>query len=782
VDPGANPILGTLLAVALGGSFLAVLFLHGETVWKTLSSIRLAVVTLSSIGILSVIGTMVVQRFGAGSLPEPEQKFVEKFLQGQGAVPVNARFMLSPPEVRLTKPQEEHADLVGQAFGAGKGRQLRKTFEQMAERQVKTTAIDEHVRERRPHLLRLFERLDGLGFTNVFRTWWFNSLLVLLFVQVVSVIAKRYPWGWMQSGWVMTHCGVLVVLVGCVISDGLLKDGSLGLSPGQTEEKFQEYTRLDARGRPTDSELGFRVRMLGTDQTFYHEIQMAFPGVRAGHDILWTQEQLREGRAFAVKDPETGASYDVKVAEVWERARVETTLVSAAAVGRPGGEPAIRVSLLHAEAGEEPHAVSEGWLFGREDPREGLPPWMLQYRRADSGAEARALVTGSAFEGAGRHGTLSVRIPGTAEALRVPATEGAGAEAVASGDGILWSVTVKKFHPTYMVNRPPMPEDPDAEPENPALEVLVRKVAGDGAAVEAPMIVYGHPRLQDQWEDMVRQGHLPPGAAGAAKPGTGPAAECSYSFDFLPARRTWIVDGPGVPRTLVVRTRGKGVEARPIEPGSAFPLLGDYQVRLEEALEDAVEDLRIQPLHQETDEEYLQSCLRALEAHSPPAPTTAVAKLEIKERDAAGERARTEWLVADRAGVAQGRSYRSTDGRFLIAMAETRNALMFRSALEVRNLDDKPILRDGEPVRTVVRVNHPLQWGGYAFYQNSFIEGTSTQAPASVFRVKYDRGIPTIYSGFAILTLGVCMMLYLNPLLRKRRRAEGVAADAAGRN
>ena len=115
-----------------------------------------------------------------------------------------------------------------------------------------------------------------------------------------------------------------------------------------------------------------------------------------------------------------------------------------------------------------------------------------------------------------------------------------------------------------------------------------------------------------------------------------------------------------------------------------------------------------------------------------------------------------------------------------MAMVETNNSMMFRSALEVVSLDGKPILEDGKPVRRVVRVNHPLQWGGYAFYQNNFIAASGGRPAASVFRVKYDRGIPTIYTGFVILTLGTCVLLYLDPMLKRRRKEKSAAAAAAG--
>ena len=795
-DPGASPVLGVALAVALGGSFLGVLFLHGDTVWRALSSIRLAVTTLAAVGILSVIGTMVVQRFGAGGLPEPEKQFVEKFMKGQGAIPVNARFMVSPPEVRLSGEELAKISLTGAAFGEGKARQMRMGLDGFREKGLKAMAIEKHVEARREHLLRLFQRLETLGFTNVFRTWWFNSLLVLLFVQVVAVIVKRYPWGgWTGTGWVMTHVGVLVVLAGFVISDALLKDGSLALAPGETSEQFEEYTRLDARGKPALTDLGYRVRMLGTDQSFYHELQVAFPSVRAGDDVLWTQEQLRPGRTFRVNDPETKASYEVRIREAWERAVVETAMVSAKSVGRPGGVPALRVRYLHqgshGNGGSDGtgHVVDEGYLFADGQYTGRLPGYVVQYRRADTAEEAKALLDdGSALRGRGKHGTLRVRPPGVADILTVPATPGEKASATAE-DGTSWTVEVRRYHPSYWVGRKPAEGDGGAEewPDKPALEVEVRRAAPGGGESSGAMVVYADPQLQSQWEAMVKQAAAARASGGEEAPhgtssrmGAGPAAEASYRYDFAPAVQTWIVEGPGIERTLVVHRRGAPSETRDFsKPGASFPLGAQgLSLALVEAVPDAVPDLRIQPLPQETDAEYLETCLRTLETGVEPPPTVAVARIEVEERDGAGTRTRDEWLVAERKGVMRARNFHSTDGRLVLVMAETNNAMMFRSAMEVQSPDGKPIVEDGKPVRTVVRVNHPLQWGGYAFYQNSFIPATSNGPAASVFRVKYDRGIPTIYTGFAVLTLGVCVLLYLNPVLRSRRRTAGDAAEA----
>ncbi len=784
---GMSPLYGTVLAVALGGSFLGVLFLHGDTVWRALSSVRMAVVTLSAVGILSVIGTMVVQRFGAGGLPEPEKDFVEKFMKGQGSIPPNARFIVSPPEITLTVQETEKIDLTGKAFGKGKARQMKMGIEGFREKSLKAMAIEKHVEGRREQLLRLFERLEALGFTNVFRTWWFNSLLLLLFVQVVAVILKRYPWGWMQTGWVVAHVGVLVTLAGCVISDLFLRDGSLGLSPGQTADSFEEATLLDRDGRPSRRDLGYRVKMLGTDQSFYHELQIAFPAVRAGDDILWTQEQLRPGRVLDIRDPETDAAYKVRIVEAYERAGVETVMVSAKSLGREGGVPALKIRYLHLDESDKgvPHPVDEGWLFADGYYTGSVPGYVVQYRRAATAEEAQDLLSGKALEGSGRHGVLRIRIPGVAGAVSVPATPGESVS-VEAADGAAWTVTVKEFYGSYMIGRPAPAGPQDEEfPDKPALRIEVRK----GEAV-APMIVYGDPDLQAQWESMIRGDQHAQAAGAAVKIGSAPASGASYRFEFRPSRQALVVEGPDGGRSLVIHTRGEAPVASPFSASGASVPLGAQGLLLSlvEAVPDAVPDLRIQPLAQESDDEYLATCIRTLETGVPPPPTVAVARLEITETDRKGTRVRDQWLVAGRRGVVDDRRYESTErisadpdspARLVILMTETKSAMMFRSAMDVQTLDGKTLADSDGPVRRVVKVNHPLQWGGYAFYQNNFIPESAQGPAASVFRVKYDRGIPTIYTGFVLLTLGVCVMLYVNPMIR-RRRAAAAETTAAG--
>lgn len=789
LDGGLSPILGTALAVLAGGAVLAVLFLHGEHVWRAFLNIRLAVTTLAAVGILSILGTMVVQRLGAGGLPEPERDFVAKFMKGQGGVPVNARFMVAPPEVVLSPAENEHVDLLGKAFGEGKARQMQLQLVGMHERGRKAEAIENHVKDRGAHLLRLFEKFEALGFTMVFRTWWFNSLLALLAVQIVALLVHRWPWPRAKAGWVTTHVGVLIVLVGCMVSDGFLRDGSLALTPGEYSSQFRETTRpLDAHGQAPLTDLGFRVVMWGTDQSFHHALQVEFPDVKTQAGELWTEEQLRVGRRIPVKDPGGKASYEIRILEVHERCLVETGMVSGARTGRADGVPALRLQFLDTgpgheghDHGGEGHLVDDGWIAAGGP--EGEP---VRYFAAATSDEAKGLIEGSGLRDEGRHGTVVVRVPGVPEPISVPAT--IGAKAVATGDaGAVWTIEVQRFYSRFTVEEMQKEQedqalagaaaDDGASVSNPVLSISVKKAVPGGAEESSRTLAFGIPGLQAQWDAMVsgKDAHAPE----AGTLGRGPAGECGFEYRYAPSSRIWIVEGPGIERTLVLHRRGEATETRPFAAaGTTVPLPGrPLALRLAEALPDAVPDLRITPMAQESDAEYLETCIRTLQTGQPPPLTASAARIEVVERDEAGERTRSEWLVAGRREfdgqrgqwLVLPRPFFSTDRRLVLAMTETKNSLMFRSAVEVQSLDGKPLLRDGKPFRTVVRVNHPLQWGGYAFYQNNFTPATASSGAVSVFRVKYDRGIPLVYTGFVVLTLGVCVMLYFDPFFRRKR-------------
>ncbi len=54
---------------------------------------------------------------------------------------------------------------------------------------------------------------------GVYQTWWFLTLGVLLAVNIFCAAAIRFPWKKYQTGFVITHLGLLVLLFGCLVKN-----------------------------------------------------------------------------------------------------------------------------------------------------------------------------------------------------------------------------------------------------------------------------------------------------------------------------------------------------------------------------------------------------------------------------------------------------------------------------------------------------------------------------------------------------------------------------------
>ncbi len=66
----------------------------------------------------------------------------------------------------------------------------------------------------------------------VYHTWYFNAFLLLLGINVFCAAAVRYPWKKHQTGFVLTHAGILLILAGALITQLFGLDGSMPVREG----------------------------------------------------------------------------------------------------------------------------------------------------------------------------------------------------------------------------------------------------------------------------------------------------------------------------------------------------------------------------------------------------------------------------------------------------------------------------------------------------------------------------------------------------------------------
>jgi ResB-like family protein len=91
---------------------------------------------------------------------------------------------------------------------------------------------------------------------DVYQTRWFTALLSLLAVNILLSMLKRYPWSRHQAGFVMAHVGIVLLLVGSLISLHVGLDGTVALYEG------------DGTNAVTLRERALAVEVAGRQQTF----------------------------------------------------------------------------------------------------------------------------------------------------------------------------------------------------------------------------------------------------------------------------------------------------------------------------------------------------------------------------------------------------------------------------------------------------------------------------------------------------------------------------------
>lgn len=67
----------------------------------------------------------------------------------------------------------------------------------------------------------------------VYKSWWFSAWMVLLVVNLFCAAAIRYPWKPYQTGFVITHAGIIVLLLGGLIDRQWGVEGYLSLTRGR---------------------------------------------------------------------------------------------------------------------------------------------------------------------------------------------------------------------------------------------------------------------------------------------------------------------------------------------------------------------------------------------------------------------------------------------------------------------------------------------------------------------------------------------------------------------
>jgi hypothetical protein len=68
----------------------------------------------------------------------------------------------------------------------------------------------------------------------VYQTWWFHGLILLLWLNIFAATLSRFPFKEHHTGFVVTHMGMLTLLVGAMMTAIWGLDGQLRVQEGQS--------------------------------------------------------------------------------------------------------------------------------------------------------------------------------------------------------------------------------------------------------------------------------------------------------------------------------------------------------------------------------------------------------------------------------------------------------------------------------------------------------------------------------------------------------------------
>jgi len=281
---------------------------------------------------------------------------------------------------------------------------------------------------------------------DFYQTDWFAALLVLLGVNILFAVIRKYPWSRHQAGFLIAHVGILVLLAGSLVSLRLGLDGRLALYEGEEGDRLS----LPAKA--------LHVALPG------HQVHASFP--------LDVARLPRTERRLEV----AGGSATLVVEEALSHARVSETLEEG-----EGGAPAVHFVLQGSFGGHD------AWLVAGDPDRAHLDfgPVAFDLHDGDDGAR-------DGQEGAAANRLAFVAAADGTLTYSLTARKGAGSRgAVVPGRPIdtPWmgmQVVVDRYLPSAVASRSVTPAAAPAAEERRVPAVRVR--------LEGP-----HGRSRSEW-------------------------------------------------------------------------------------------------------------------------------------------------------------------------------------------------------------------------------------------------------------------------------------------
>jgi hypothetical protein len=566
----------------------------------------------------------------------------------------------------------------------------------------------------------VLESLYGMRAAHVmvYGTYWFYGVLALLGLNVLCAALSRYPWKRHQTGFVVTHLGILVILFGSWLTQRFGVDGNLPVIESSQESRvILNALHLSIFDESNNTQQAFPV-----PETALRE-QGDLLKIGFGNKKLVVKEFLP--RVRAIKRLQPSPLPDV-------------------------GVPGIEMELASSRFGE----IDQILLANKPDAwtEVSLGPAKIAFRKLWTQDEEQAFVkgaSGSMPETGKAKGPGEIVVSYHGQQFQVPVGKAMSKWTRVASTSL--EVLVERYLPYAIVENNQLVSKSE-QPVNPAIQLKLRNPVG----TEEKHTVFANFPEFDTLHG--RNGKKPADRLGAKLRFI--ASTNSPEMAFVGSRQGILAIAQSVDgKKLLFRSMGASGDLKTsgeLSVDKVTPIgWMDTSVRIRRWYPAAIETT--EPVYVEKVAGTSGNFLSALRM-----------ELEGSEIDFAGE----NWILEGdtRAIVSDGKRYRVRFDReqlalpfslhlnkFTVAMDPgTEKAAGYSSDVEVRT----PAGTAAETAH--ISMNEPLKYGGYTFYQASY-QLRDGEPPISVFSVNLDPGRWVKYLGSILLCLGIGLMFYMNP-------------------
>ena len=574
------------------------------------------------------------------------------------------------------------------------------------------------------------------AYASYYNSWWMGLLFILFWSTLYCATMRKYPFRFSQSAWLMTHAGLLTLIIGCLVMYWGSWSGYMSIVEGETaaeassaqerelevdipaaRERRQPF-RIDCDNDPDREEVSqvidFEATLSGRSEKFRATIDRFYatgryvdgivPGTSNGDDVDGAGAEVEIG-GFGKPETLTLLESDPQRAQQ-DLGQITATIVS---------------------------ARSEIWLNGigrRYEPQEGQ--------------RGELVVQTPEGQLIGRFPVLPEAHDAADPSRGAPLT---AAEHALGGTG--YTLLISRYFDTWQPSGNGFIDGRPGIAQRPAVDLVIRGPEGEERRLAA-----ANDRTTRYLPNAVKNSY---------------PVEIFYECrPELPLEngQVVLVSGPGPRRTIFLQSR-EGLKVHDIEENTPYRFSENAPIRV--TVRKMLPNAAYQSGWDNEGRENTFKVIRVTVEH--------------------GNDRATEWVPLT--GTAPMR-VGSIDLR--LRYAPRKRHLPFSiSVLDFRQInhpnsntpaafETNIVLRD--PARKVeeailVDMNHPLSHEGYRFFNSNPIDNPSTFQRGIRFSVSRNPGVGIILFGSLVTALGIVAVLFFKPQLRRIEQRRKAAANTA---